>query len=76
LTTLEDFRRFLRLALQEKSEYQIIAEASDGLKAVQQAGELHPDLILLDIGLPTLNRADAGDWLAAVQNASQAKTHT
>lgn len=27
----------------------------DGLEAVQKAEELRPDLILLDIGLPTLN---------------------
>jgi len=34
---------------------QIIGEASDGLLAVQRACELQPDLILLDIGLPSLN---------------------
>jgi DNA-binding NarL/FixJ family response regulator len=28
---------------------------SDGLEAVQKAEELKPDLIVLDIGLPTLN---------------------
>ena len=33
----------------------MIAEASDGSEAVQKAGELKPDLILLDIGLPKLN---------------------
>jgi DNA-binding NarL/FixJ family response regulator len=38
---------------------QIIAEVSDGLEAVQQAQELKPDLILLDIGLPTLNGIEA-----------------
>ena len=30
-------------------------EVSDGLEAVQRAQDFHPDLILLDIGLPTLN---------------------
>jgi DNA-binding NarL/FixJ family response regulator len=34
---------------------QIIGEASDGLEAIQKAVQLKPDLILLDIGLPTLN---------------------
>jgi DNA-binding NarL/FixJ family response regulator len=28
---------------------------SDGLEAIQKAQELQPDLILLDVGLPTLN---------------------
>jgi len=35
---------------------QIIGHVSDGLDAVEQAQELQPDLILLDIGLPTLER--------------------
>jgi DNA-binding NarL/FixJ family response regulator len=33
----------------------VIAEVSDGLEAVQKAAELKPDLVLLDIGLPTLD---------------------
>jgi len=38
---------------------QIICEASDGLEAVQKAEELQPDLIVLDIGLPTLDGIEA-----------------
>jgi len=38
---------------------QVICEVSDGLEAVQRAEELRPDLILLDIGLPTLNGIEA-----------------
>jgi DNA-binding NarL/FixJ family response regulator len=37
----------------------IVGEASDGLQAVQKAKELQPDLILLDIGLPTINGIEA-----------------
>ena len=32
---------------------------SDGLEAIQQAEVLAPDLVLLDIGLPTLNGIEA-----------------
>jgi DNA-binding NarL/FixJ family response regulator len=53
----EPFRRFVRTTLQ--TELQIIAEVSDGLEAVSKAEELQPDLILLDIGLPTLNGIEA-----------------
>ena len=47
-------RRFRR-----QPELQIVGEVSDGLEAVQKAQELQPDLILLDIGLPTLNGIEA-----------------
>src|SRR6202158_261537 len=55
----EPWRRFVALALQKHSHLQIVFEASDGLKAVQKAEELQPDLILLYIGLPTLNGIEA-----------------
>jgi len=45
--------------LGERPELQIVGEASDGLEAVRRAEELKPDLILLDIGLPTLNGIEA-----------------
>ena len=51
----EPFRRFIRSSLEAQPEWQIICDVSDGLDAVQKTGELQPDLILLDIGLPTLN---------------------
>jgi DNA-binding NarL/FixJ family response regulator len=38
---------------------QVICEASDGLEAVNKAEELQPDLILLDVGLPTLTGIEA-----------------
>jgi hypothetical protein len=54
------FRRLIRLALEQTAEVEVIAEVSDGLEAVQEAKELQPDLILLDIGLPKLNGLEAG----------------
>jgi DNA-binding NarL/FixJ family response regulator len=55
---VEDFLPFRRLicsTLGKKPELEIIAEVSDGEEAVRKAEELKPDLILLDIGLPSLN---------------------
>ena len=49
------FRQFARSALEKNPDLQIISEVSDGLEAVQKAQQLQPDLILLDIGLPSLN---------------------
>jgi len=49
------FRRIICSLLRKSTELQVISEASDGLEAVQKAEELQPNLILLDVGLPTLN---------------------
>src|ERR1700751_5766693 len=55
----EPYRRFICSTLGKRPELHIVCEVSDGLEAVQKAEELHPDLILLDIGLPTLNGIEA-----------------
>ena len=49
------FRRFICSTLSKRSDLEIVDEAADGHEAVQKAEEIKPDLILLDIGLPTLN---------------------
>ena len=49
------FRHFVCSTLSQRSDLQIVAEVSDGQEAVQKAKELKPDLLLLDVGLPTLN---------------------
>ena len=55
----EPFRRFICSTLGKRPELQVVGEASDGLEAVHKAEELQPDLIVLDIGLPTLNGVEA-----------------
>ncbi len=53
------FRQFICSTLGERNDLQIIGEAADGLEAVQKAIEMKPDLILMDIGLPSLNGLEA-----------------
>ncbi len=53
------FRRFLASTIQNRSELEIICEVEDGREAVQNAEALQPDLVLLDIGLPSLNGIEA-----------------
>ena len=54
-----DWRRLVTEWLREHTHLQVIGVASDGLEAVLKAQQLQPDLILLDIGLPTLNGIEA-----------------
>jgi CheY-like chemotaxis protein len=59
---VEDYEPFLRLLsslLSKKPEIQIVGHVSDGAEAVRKAEDLRPDLIVLDIGLPSLNGIDA-----------------
>ena len=53
------FRRFVCSILARNPELQVVGEAADGVEAVHKAEELRPDLIVLDIGLPSLNGLDA-----------------
>lgn len=56
----EPFRSCICTTLGERVELQVVGEVGDGLEAVQKANELRPDLIVLDIGLPSLNGIEVG----------------
>jgi DNA-binding NarL/FixJ family response regulator len=53
------FRRLILSILASMPDLQVVGEVSDGVEAVQKAVELQPDLILLDIGLPSLKGIEA-----------------
>ena len=52
--------------VQSRPELEIVGEASDGLQAVRIAELLRPDLIVLDIGLPTINGIEAAHRISRV----------
>lgn len=38
---------------------EVIAEASDGLEAIEKTRQLHPDIVLMDVAMPTLGGLEA-----------------
>lgn len=59
---LADDHRLVRESLRtllEREGYEVVAEANDGREAVSLAGELDPDLAVLDVAMPELNGLEA-----------------
>ena len=52
-------RQALRNVLEKQTDFEIIAEASDGEEAVRLAVELVPNVVIMDIGMPKLNGLEA-----------------
>src|ERR1700751_2908829 len=65
------FRQFVRNSVEGEIGAVAITEASDGLTAVQLALEIRPDLIVLDIALPSLDGLEAARRILKVSSASK-----
>jgi len=52
-------REGLRALLKNDPDIQILAEAADGAQAVQVVRKLKPDVVLMDVMLPTMNGIEA-----------------
>lgn len=51
-------RQGLRVLL-EKERFKVVGEAADGLEAIDVAGKVQPDIVVLDLAMPTLNGVSA-----------------
>jgi DNA-binding NarL/FixJ family response regulator len=52
------FRRGIRMGLEGERDFLIVAEVADGPAAIQAADQYAPDVVLLDISLPTMSGFD------------------
>jgi len=60
---IADDNAFLRQRLcglfSREADFEVCGEAENGREAIEEAQELHPDLILLDLSMPVMNGLDA-----------------
>lgn len=52
-------REGLKMLLSYEKDIEVIGEANDGHEAVELAGKLHPDVVVMDIAMPSLNGLEA-----------------
>ena len=63
------FRATARAVL-EADGFVVVGEARDGREALELAGELHPEIVLLDVQLPDLTGFEVAERLASRNGAS------
>jgi len=52
-------RHSVRFWLEQNSDWRICGEAENGAVAVDQAQQLHPDVVILDLSMPVMNGLEA-----------------
>jgi DNA-binding NarL/FixJ family response regulator len=53
------FRQGIRTLISAENDMEVVGEASNGGDAVDKCGELRPDVVLMDIGMPGLSSFEA-----------------
>lgn len=52
-------REGMRTLLSREKDFEVVGEAANGEEAVRLAGELKPDIVIMDIMMPVMNGAEA-----------------
>ena len=53
------FRQGIRGLISLEPDMEVVGEASNGGEAVERCTEVHPDIVLMDIGMPGLSSFEA-----------------
>jgi len=64
-------RQGFKMILSAQPDMEIVGEAGNGREAVELAGQLHPDIIVMDVAMPELNGIEATRRLAASEPHSR-----
>jgi two-component system, NarL family, response regulator NreC len=57
-------REGLRALIATRDDMEVVGEAADGRQAVELAGSLQPDVVIMDVGMPELNGIEAARQIA------------
>jgi two-component system response regulator NreC len=60
-------RAGLRLVIEQHPEFTVVGEADDGRQAVAMASSLKPQIIVMDVGMPSLNGIEAARQITEEQ---------
>src|SRR5215470_7780369 len=74
ILVVDDFREWRSMMcalLEANSGFQVVGEAGNGCEAIEMAARLHPDVVLLDIGMPLLNGLEAAPRILQVSPCSK-----
>ena len=61
----------LRVLLDAQSDVEVVGAAANGRQAVRLVGELHPDVVVMDIAMPELNGIEATQQIHDALPATQ-----
>ncbi len=57
--------------LEQQQDFKVVAEANDGREAVELVAKHHPDVAIVDIGMPQLNGIEATRQIVAAHPSTQ-----